>query len=43
MPFAGFKDFDDCKKKMIGKGYSTKSSEKICGKLQAQHESKKEE
>jgi len=41
MPFAGFKDFDDCVQKMKKKqGYSEEVAKKVCGKLQARHEQK---
>ena len=40
MPFAGFKDFDECLKKVKEKNpkYTDEVSRKVCGKLQAEHE-----
>jgi len=37
-PFAGFKDWDDCIKKMKKQGYSEESAKRICGKLKAEYE-----
>ena len=43
MPFAGFKDFDDCLKKVKEKNpkYTDEVARKVCGKLQAEHEDTK--
>lgn len=37
MPFAGFKDFEACMKKMRGY-YSEEVAEKVCGKLKSEFE-----
>jgi len=42
MPFAGFKDFDECKKEMMKKYKKEEIANKVCGKLQALHEKKHE-
>lgn len=43
MPFAGFKDFDDCVKHMMEEeGYSEEKAKKVCGKLQTIHENSME-
>ena len=42
MPFAGFKDWGDCMKRLAKKYPKKETREKVCGKLQAQHESKHE-
>jgi hypothetical protein len=43
MPFAGFENFDDCVAKVMEKeGHDRETAEKICGKLQSEHEEKVE-
>lgn len=37
-PFAGFKNWDDCMKKMKEQGYDEESAKRICGKLKAEYE-----
>ena len=37
-PFAGFEDWDDCIQTLTGRGHSAEEAEKICGKLQSEHE-----
>lgn len=39
-PFAGFKNFDDCLKKVKEQGYDDDSAHRICGKLYWEHEGK---
>lgn len=41
MPFAGFKDFDECISKMRSKGHDMESAKNICGSLKHKHEGKK--
>lgn len=41
MPFAGFKNFDECLRKIMKDGKSKLSAQKICGSLQSKHENKK--
>jgi len=31
MPFAGFRDWDDCVKKQLANGYTLEQAQKICG------------
>jgi phage I-like protein len=40
MPFAGFEDFDACVVHMEGEGYSSDVAHRICGKLQAEEETR---
>jgi len=42
MPFAGFKNFDDCLTKLKSKYPKIKTRKKVCGALQAKHEHKHE-
>jgi len=38
MPFAGFKDWADCQRKLAKKYPDKKKRDKVCGKLQARDE-----
>lgn len=38
LPFAGFKDFDECLKEMKKQGHSQESASRICGALKRDHE-----
>ncbi|HUS95765.1 MAG TPA: hypothetical protein VMX97_03385, partial [Hyphomicrobiaceae bacterium] len=41
MPFAGYKNFDACLLEQVKKGHDQESARKICGKLQAETEGKR--
>ena len=41
MPFAGFKDWEDCIKTLMEEGYSKSAAQKICGALKARFEGEK--
>ena len=43
MPFAGYKDFGDCMAKLAKKYPKKETRQKVCGSLQAKHETKKHE
>ena len=40
MPFAGYKDWDDCIAKQKAKGYSQERADRICGFLKHKFEGK---
>jgi hypothetical protein len=40
MPFAGFRDWDECLKEQQKKGMSKESAQKVCGALKRDYEQK---
>ena len=38
MPFAGFKDFQECLNSMAKEGYEPQTAKKICGSLKHKYE-----